>query len=147
MAQERKDRPYLRHNFKVQIDGQVSGFQEVSGLGVEISVAEYRNGDYAFNHPIKIMGLTKVPDVTLKRGVIGELSLHEWIKATQGGKDDPRSVVIELLAETGGDDVVQTWTLSNARPLKYTGPPLSGTAGAEVAVEELVLSCEGIDQE
>ncbi len=39
----------------------------------------------------------------------------------------------------------QAWKLSNARPLKYTGPTLSGVGG-DVAVEELVLSCERIEQ-
>jgi phage tail-like protein len=151
MATERQ-RPYLRHNFLVDItdinDAQQDsgGFQEVSGLGVEIAAAEYRNGNNAFNYPIKVMGLSKVPDVTLKRGVLGNLSLFEWIKAVQEGESDQlKTVTITLLGEDRTTQA-QAWKLSNARPLKYTGPPLSGTAGGEVAVEELVLSCERIEQ-
>ena len=151
MATERP-RPYLRHNFLVDItdvnDAQQDsgGFQEVQGIGVEIAQAEYRNGNNAFNYPIKVMGLSKVPDVTLKRGVLGNLTLFQWIKAVQEGETDQlKTVTITLLAEDRTTQA-QVWKLSNARPLKYTGPPLSGTAGGEVAIEEIVLSCERIEQ-
>lgn len=148
-----RERPYGQFNFRVDISDindattASGGFQEVSGLGVEITVAEYRNGNDKFNYPQKIMGLSKASDVTLKRGVIGDLSLHDWIKAVQEG-DSPfeqlKNVTVTLLAE---DRVTaaQTWELTHARPMKYTGPTLSG-AGAESAIEELVLSCERITQ-
>ncbi|UCH41908.1 MAG: phage tail protein, partial [Gammaproteobacteria bacterium] len=38
------------------------------------------------------------------------------------------------------------WTLVGARPVKYTGPSLS-TKDSETAVEELVLSVEGVNVE
>ena len=148
-----RERPYGQFNFLVDIsdinDATTAngGFQEVSGLGVEITVAEYRNGNDKFNYPQKIMGLSKASDVTLKRGVIGDLSLHDWIKAVQEG-DSPveqlKNVTITLLAEDRAT-AAQTWELANARPMKYTGPTFSGTGG-ESAVEELVLSCERITQ-
>jgi phage tail-like protein len=150
MVSER-ERPYRNFNFLVDItdinDAQqdAGGFQEVSGLGVEIAAAEYRNGNYAFNNPIKIMGLTKVPDVTLKRGVIGNLALFEWIKAVQEGEADQLKTVTVTLMGEDRTTQAQAWKLSNARPLKYTGPTLSGVGG-DVAVEELVLSCERIEQ-
>jgi hypothetical protein len=37
-----------------------------------------------------------------------------------------------------------TWRLTNARPMKYTAPSLNAKSGAEVAVEELVLSIENL---
>ena len=150
MATER-DRPYSQFNFLVDITDindalqDSGGFQEVSGLGVEIAAAEYRNGNSRFNNVSKIMGLSKIPDVTLKRGVIGQLALYDWIKAVQDGNQDQlKTVTVTLLAE---DRVTQaqSWKLSNARPLKYTGPTLSG-AGGDIAVEELVLSCERCEQ-
>jgi phage tail-like protein len=39
---------------------------------------------------------------------------------------------------------IQAWRLRNARPKKYTGPTLGGK-GNDVAIEELVLSTEGIE--
>ena len=148
-----RDRPYSQFNFRVKIgsdngEGVNAGFQEVSGLGTEIHIAEYRAGNYPDNSPIKVNGSYKVTDVTLKRGVIGELeTLHKWLKAVRdGGNTGPdvlKLVTIVLLSEDRTKEV-QTWTLTNARPMKYTGPSLTGK-GTDVAIEELVLACEHIE--
>jgi len=116
----------------------------VPGLGTEIRMAEYRAGNSKSNAPIKIAALTKVPDVTLKRGVIGSLDLFEWLRAVaDGAPDQLRTVTIKLLSEDRSEVAVQ-WVLTNARPVKYTGPTLNGT-GTDVAIEELVLSAERIE--
>src|SRR5712692_7827371 len=150
-----RDRPYSQFNFRVKIandngDGTNAGFQEVSGLGTEVHVAEYRAGNWKDNSPIKVTGSYKVPDVTLKRGVIGELALlHQWLKEVRdgagngNGDSDRKLVTINLMAEDGVT-VAQTWTLTNARPIKYTGPLLTGK-GTDVAIEELVLASEHIE--
>ena len=144
--------PYSQFNFRVKIGGDSgqgvnAGFQEVGGLGTEIHIAEYRAGNSVVNSPIKVNGSFKVPDVTLKRGVIGELAmLHQWVKDLRDGVADKstlKQVVIELLSEDR-QTAVQTWTLTNARPLKYTGPALTGK-GTDVAIEEIVLACEQIE--
>jgi len=44
-------------------------------------------------------------------------------------------------------NVAQTWKLTGVIPLKYTGPTLAGKGGGDVAMEELVLSCEGYEVE
>jgi phage tail-like protein len=152
MAVER-DRPYSQFNFRVEIENGPdagstrAGFQEVGGLGMEITVAEYRGGNFKDNIAQKITGTYKVPDVTLKRGVIGDLeTLYNWINQVRGGSQTAlRTVSIQLLSEdlTGP---VQEWKLTNARPIKYTGPSLTGK-GTDVAIEELVLACERIDIE
>jgi phage tail-like protein len=152
MAVER-ERPYGAFNFRVVIENgpdaasTKAAFQEVSGLGIEITVSEYRGGNFKDNAPIKITGMYKVPDVTLKRGVIGDLSaLYQWIDEVRlGSQTALRTVTIELQSEDH-TTTVQSWKLTNARPMKYTGPTLSGTA-TDVAVEELVLACERIDLE
>ena len=54
-------------------------------------------------------------------------------------------MTIELLSEDR-QSVASVWKLTNARPMKYTGPQLTGT-GTDVAVEELVLACEGVSME
>lgn len=144
-----RERPYSQFNFLVDLGtgdtaSALAGFQEVSGLGMEIHVAEYRAGNEKTNGPRKITGLYKVPDITLKRGLIGSLDLYEWLDAVRNGSQDSlRSVTISLQNEDH-TATVQTWKLANARPIKYTGPSLSGK-GTEVAIEELVLSCERIE--
>ena len=66
----------MQFNFLVDLgngttDGADAGFQEVSGVGMEVTVSEYRNGNSRENSVMKITGLNKSTDVTLKRGVIG----------------------------------------------------------------------------
>ena len=145
---EPRERPYSQFNFLVDFgngtEGVQAGFQEVAGLGLEITVAEYRNGNEQDNAPRKITGMYKVPDVTLKRGVIGSLDLYEWLNEVRNGSQNSlRSVTIQLQDEAH-TQVVQEWKLTNARPIKYTGPSLNGK-GSDVAIEELTLAAERID--
>ncbi|MFB6247937.1 MAG: phage tail protein [Salinibacter sp.] len=147
-----RKRPYSQFNFRVKIGGNdgtsvAAGFQEVSGLGTEQTATEYRNGNEKENRPRKINTTYSVPDVTLSRGVIKASNLWDWMEKVRNGKqaESLEDVVIELRDESG-ENVAVSWTLTNARPLSYSGPTLSGT-GTEVAVEELVLACEDIDME
>jgi len=147
-----RDNPYGAFNFELTADpfggdaGSVrAGFQEVSGLGMEVTEAEYRNGNEKENHVRKMNGLYKTGDVTLKRGVIGVDDFSKWIKDVRdGGQDARKTVVIELKDEARSGSVM-TWTLSNAKPKSYKGPTLNAKGGTDVAIEELVLSCEKID--
>jgi len=86
----------------------------------------------------------QVSDVTLKRGVVKSDDLWQWIEdVRRTGVAAKRTVVIRLRDETGQD--VQAWTLNGAFPLKYTGPTLAAKGGGDVAMEELVLSAEGLE--
>lgn len=148
---EFRERPYGQFNFWVDLgtgdtESPQAGFQEVSGLGMEITVAEYRVGNEKDNTARKITGTYKVPDVTLKRGLIGSLDLYEWLNQVRNGAQDAlRTVTIQLRSEDRSS-TAQTWKLTNARPTKYTGPSLNAK-GTDVGVEELVLACERIDIE
>lgn len=150
MATERANRPYAGMNYRVKIgdsdeSSAAAGFSEVSGLGQDISIAEYRAGNAPTNEPVKVPTVVKTPDVTLKRGVIGELELlHEWLNALRNGDESARrNVTIELMSEDRST-VGQTWRLFNTMIMSYKGPSLSGTS-ADIAVEEVVLSAERID--
>jgi phage tail-like protein len=138
--------PYGAFNFLVNIDGgeTFGGFSDVSGLGTDITIAEYRNGNEKENHVRKIPGIHKVGDVTLKRGVIDSKSLWDWIKQTRTtGVAAQKNVVITLLDEA--QSAVQSWKLRGVVPMKYTGPTLAAKGGGDVAMEELVLSAETIE--
>lgn len=148
-----RETPYSAFNFLVEVEpGQgtevQAGFSEVSGLNAEVTVAEYRAGNDKVNHVRKIPGIHKSGDVTLKRGVIGAQNLHEWLQKLREGKlsEAKRNVVIKLLNEERTDTVV-TWKLRGAMPIKWTGPSLTAKGGGDVAMEELVLSVEMIEQE
>lgn len=147
-----RDSPYSSFNFQVNVVGGAygpgdfrAGFQEISGLGMEIHVAEYRNGNYQENSPQKITGSYKVNDTTFKRGLCGDLGmLYNWINQVRNGdQTQKRTVIIQVMDETR-QNAVQTCTLTNAFPTKYTVATLSGKA-TDVAIEELVLASERVD--
>jgi phage tail-like protein len=146
MAVQRDD-PYGSFNFLVDLGtGDTAniraGFQEVTGLNTEMTQAEYRNGNEKVNHVRKISGMYKVGDVTFKRGLIGATDLFEWIDQTRkGDRTALRSVTITMQDEAHAGPVM-TWRLSRARPMRYTAPSLNGKGGTDVAIEELVVSCE-----
>lgn len=141
--------PYGAFNYIVAFgDGgeAFGGFSDVSGIGTEMTIAEYRNGNEKENHVRKVPGVHKVSDVTLKRGIVNSQSLWDWIKlARTQGVGAQKNVSITLRDETGKD--VESWLLRGVVPMKYTGPTLAGKGGGDVAMEELVLSAEGLELE
>ena len=141
-----RNTPYGAFNFTVSFDGgdAFGGFSDVSGIGTELTVAEYRNGNEKENHVRKIPGIHKVGDVTLKRGIIDSKSLFAWIKdvRTNGPNAQKKSVTITLHDEAQAP--VQSWVLANVIPLKYTGATLAAKGGGDAAMEEIVLSAEGL---
>jgi len=140
--------PYGAFNFVVNFDGgeTFGGFSDVSGIGTEVTVAEYRNGNEKENHVRKVAGVHKVSDVTCKRGIVNSKSLWDWIAATRvSGPAAQRTVTVTLLDEA--QSPVQSWILRGVIPMKYTGPTLAGKGGGEVAMEEIVLSAEGFEIE
>ena len=150
MATQR-DRPYVQFNFLVDLGdgntaGPTAGFQDVSGLGMEVTVAEYRNGNSKENNVIKITGLNKCTDVTMKRGVIGSLNLYQWLDQIRNGDQAAlRTVTVQLQSEDHAS-VVQTWKLLRARIIKHTSGPFNAL-GVDVAMEEMVLAYERLEIE
>jgi phage tail-like protein len=148
MATQRAD-PYSNFNFLVQLSNATTvnaGFQEVSGMHIEVTSAEYRVGNSNVNHAVKVNGVYKVGDVTLKRGLIGALDLYQLIDGIRTGNHQVQNVVVQLQDEAHNGPVF-TFTLINARPIKYTAPTFNAKGGTEVAIEELVLSCEDMTVE
>lgn len=146
-----RERPYNRFNFLVDLgdgvtEGPHAGFQEVSGIGMEVTVIEYRTGNSKENSVMKITGLNKTTDVTLKRGIIGSLSLYQWLDQIRNGDQQAlRTVTIQLQNEDH-TAVVQTWKLLRARIIKHTSGPLNASGG-DVAMEEAVLAYERLEME
>ena len=146
-----RDRPYTQFNFLVDLgdgnsDGVQAGFQEVSGISMEVAVTEYRNGNAKENSVMKLTGLNRVSDVTLKRGVIGSLNLYAWLNQIRNGDQNAlRTVTIQLQNEDHSA-VVQTWKLLRARIIKHTSGPFNAK-GSDVAMEEIVLAYERLEME
>ena len=146
-----RDRPYVQFNFLVDIgdgntEGAQAGFQEVSGLSSDVVVTEYRNGNAKENSVMKLTGLNRVSDVTLKRGLMGSLGLYDWFNDIRNGNTKAlRTVTIQLMNEDHSE-VVMTWKLLRARIIKHTSGPFNAK-GTDVAMEEMVLACERLEIE
>ena len=145
-----RERPYVQFNFLVDLgngtQGPDAGFQEVSGIGMEVTVAEYRTGNHKENSVMKITGLNKATDVTLKRGVIGSLTMYQWLNDIRNGDQKAlRNVTIQLQNEDH-TAVVATWKLLRARIIKNVNGPFNAK-GTDVAMEELTLAYERLEME
>jgi phage tail-like protein len=147
----KRERPYVQFNFLVDLgdgntEGPDAGFQEISGIGMEVTVSEYRTGNSRENSVMKITGMNKSTDVTMKRGVIGSLNLYKWLDDIRNGNQAAlRTVTISLQSEDHSQ-AVQTWKLMRARITKHTSGPLNAK-GTDVAMEELVLAYERLEME
>ena len=146
-----RDRPYVQFNFLVDLgtgntDGPEAGFQEISNIGMEVTVSEYRNGNSKENSVRKITGLNKATDVTMKRGVIGSLNLYQWLNDIRNGNQNAERTVTIQLQNEDHTPVVQTWKLLRARIIKHVSGPVNAK-GTDVAMEELTLAYERLEME
>ncbi len=146
-----RERPYAQFNFLVDLgtgetEGPEAGFQECSAIGMSVDVIEYRNGNEKENSPRKLTGLTKVADVTLKRGVIGSLNLYKWLDQIRNGDQAGLRTVVISLQNEDHTAVVMTWKLLRARVIKHTSGPFNAK-GTDVALEELTLAYERLELE
>jgi len=148
MAPILRDDPYAGYNFEILINGisddgaAVKGsFSEASGLEVEVTPIEYRNGSEDITVR-KIPGLKKYTNITLKRGVIGDLALWNWILDAMNGQVFRTEGAILLLDESRTE--VMRWTFKRGWPCKYTGPSFNAKNN-EIAMETLEICHEGLD--
>ena len=138
--------PLVGYGFLVSLgatepEAVAAGFQEVEGLGASIGVVEYRNGNDKESSVRKLPGLRKFDNVTLKRGLILDLSLWEWFDSDP---PDPRDVTITLLDEALRS--VMRFHLRDAWPCRWTGPHLHG-AKSLLAVESVELTIRSLQLE
>jgi phage tail-like protein len=145
-----RDFPYGQFNFLIDLgsgsEGPRAGFQECREIGMAVDVIEYRNGNDKANEVRKLTGLARYPDVTLRRGLIGSLDLYNWLNEIRNGEQGAvRTVTIQLQNEDH-TQIVMTWALRRARIVRYVSGPLDAR-GTDVAMEELTLAYERLEQE
>ena len=143
-----RDDPYSAQNFLVTINGVLDdgqsirgSFAEVSGLEVEITPIEYRNGSEDITVR-KLPGLKKFTNIVLKRGITGDLTLWKWIKSVMDGNVQRADGTITLLNESR--QAVMVWNFRRGWPCKLTGPVLNATRN-EIAIETLEICHEGLE--
>jgi phage tail-like protein len=117
-------------------------FSEVSGLTQEVQLIEYRDGSSPDYSTVKMPGLHKYNNITMKRGIVkGDNEFFNWLNTVKLNTIDRKNITISLLNEK--HEPVMTWTAQNAFPVKVEGPGLKAS-GNEVAVESIELAHEGL---
>lgn len=143
MAGEVQDNvwPLPKFYFSVTLgDDDAVSFQEVEGLESETEVIEYRHGNNPIFAPIKMPGLKKVGNVTMRKGIfVSDSKFWDWYGQIEMNTIERRTVVVNLLDQDGSPKMV--WTLNNAFPTKVTGTDLK-SEGNEVAVESVEIAYE-----
>jgi phage tail-like protein len=130
-------------HFTVQWGGDRVGFSEVSGLTQENQAIEYRDGSFPEYSSIKMPGLRKFSNVTLKRGIVkGDNQFFKWLSTVKLNTVERRDLIVNLLNEE--HQPVMVWKVMRAFPVKVEGPGLKAT-GNEVAIESIELAHEGLE--
>ncbi len=134
--------PMVKFHFQVEWGGTKIGFTEVSGLDVENEVVEYRHGASPEYSKIKMPGMQKFSNITLKRGTFAsDNEYYAWWNSVKLNTIERRDITISLLNEE--HDPVVTWKVKNAWPSKVQSTDLKAD-GNEVAIELLELVHEGL---
>jgi len=157
----RPDDPLLAFRFVLELGAlQIAGFQECTGLALETKTFDYPEGGRNAA-PLKFPERGSVSNITLKRGMVtGSTSdtLFKWQKDVMTGAFDPANNphrrpadanedVADRLAIVLHDErgtAIKRWRLVRAFPVKWSGPDLKAGAAA-VAIETLVIACEGLE--
>ena len=134
--------PLVKFHFQVEWGGTSIGFTEVSGLDIETEVVEYRHGASLEYSKIKMPGMQKFSNITLKRGTFeNDNEFFTWWNSVKLNTIERRDITISLLNEE--HDPVVTWKVKNAWPTKIQSTDLKAD-GNEVAIESMEIVHEGL---
>lgn len=135
--------PLPKFHFQVSWGGERIGFTEVSGLDKQVEAIEYREGNSPVYSKIKMPGMHKYSNITLKRGSIAkDNAFFIWINEISLNTVKRRDIVISLLNEL--HEPVMVWKAINAFPVKVQASDLKSD-GNEVAIETIELAHEGLN--
>ena len=134
--------PLPKFHFRVEWGGSRIGFTEVTGLNLETEVIEYRDGSSPEYNKIKMPGLRKYGNITLKRGTFAsDNEYYAWFNTVNLNQIERRDVTISLLNEN--HEPVVVWKVKNAFPIKIQSPDLKSDAN-EAAIESIEIAHEGL---
>lgn len=137
--------PLPKFHFQVEWGGTRIGFTEVSGMEVESEVIEYRDGASPEYSKLKMPGMQKYSDITLKKGNFqSDNEFYQWWDSVKLNTIERRDITISLLNEN--HEPVMVWKVKNAWPSKVTATDLKADAN-EAAIETMVVVHEGLTME
>ncbi|MGV3685018.1 MAG: phage tail protein [Daejeonella sp.] len=141
-AQSTATWPLVKFSFQVKWDDAEYIFQEVTGLSSETQVIEYRGGNSKVYSTVKMPGIQKFGNITLKKGIFkGDKALWDKYNLLKMNTIKRSTILISLLDETNA--VAMSWKLLNAFPTKMTVSDMKADAN-EIAVETIELAHEGL---
>lgn len=124
------------------------GFQEVSGLDVEMDVKDYDEGGRN-DGVVRRVGRAKYSPLVLKRGMVGPAGgsavpdLWQWFQDVVAGVRPVRRYDGTVKVQDQQRRTMAVWEFDRALPVRLVGPQLNAKTG-EVAIEELHLAHEGL---
>ena len=109
--------PLPKFHFQVDWGGTRIGFTEVSGLDVETEVIEYRDGASPEFSKIKMPGMQKYANITMKRGVFqSDNDYFKWWNTVSLNTVERRDVTVSLLNEA--HEPVMVWKVKKCLAYK-----------------------------
>lgn len=140
-----KGDPLQSFLFGIEIKGISNAyFMEISGIGSETEVLDHKVVGAKGQEVVrKVPGRLKWGDITLKRGITGNLDFWKWFKDIEDGKiDNSRTDGTITMYDQSGTPVAE-WTFDKSWPSKISGPNIKSDSG-QIGVEEMVLVHEGL---
>lgn len=128
-------------HFKVEVQGLSANehdvrFTEVGGLSVELGtedIAEGGENRFTQKFPLR----AKYPELVLKRGVLVNSAVTEWIRqCIEDLTITPKDIFVKLLNEE--HQPLLTWQIVKAYPTKWAVSDLNSTSNT-VVIESLQL--------
>lgn len=138
--------PVLSQSFLIDVEGgMLKGlFTEVTGIGSEHEIIEHKANDARGNPVImKIPGVLKWENITLKRGITDTMDAWTWRFNVENGDVEGNRFGGSITMLDHDNEPVAMWTFDRAWPTKLSGPAPKAGDNA-VAIEEIVLAHEGI---
>jgi len=149
--------PLTKMNFYVHVDGitNVAAFNEVTGIDATVEVIEFRQGNAHSLAPVKIPGLVKHGNITLKMGYTRNQDFKNWVincvdERRKEVSKLRKEITIELIdiGENSPQKEVTsigqkelTWIFKGAWVTKYSGVDLNAST-SEVAIETVEIAYE-----
>jgi phage tail-like protein len=130
--------------YSVEWAGNRVVFNSVSGLDQSVQQQVSRKNALSVSGSA-LKQTASMLSISLKGGICRtDNELYKWFGTFIRATKEKRDITVKLL--NSNNEVVKTWKIYQASPVKVEGPTLTAK-GNEVAIETVVLTCEGIDPE
>lgn len=151
--------PWTKMNFLVTVDTikATAAFSEASGMDASIEVIDFRQGNSGSFSPVKVPGLVKHGNVTLRYGYTESNEFRNWAMAcmsdTRAEMMQRHDVKIELLNTTAGmkgdnttanGNTANQYILRDAWVCRYTAPEMNALQ-SEIAIETVEIAFERLE--